>query len=112
MFGLKGNSDIEISVSDLKEKLDKGEDVFILDVREQGEYDFCNLGGYQVPLRDLPKRVKELDPDREIVVMCHSGARSARAVQFLRQSGFSRAKNLAGGIDRWASEIDPKMPRY
>ena len=112
MFGFKGNSDMEISVADLKGKLERGEDVFILDVREQGEYDFCNIGGYLIPLRDLPKRVKELDPNREIVVMCHSGGRSARAVQFLRQSGFSRAKNLAGGIDRWASEIDTRMPRY
>lgn len=112
MFGFKGNSDTEISVADLKEKLDRGEDVFILDVREQGEYEFCNLGGYLIPLRDLPKRVKELDPDREIIVMCHSGGRSARAVQFLRQSGFPRAKNLSGGIDRWAREIDPKLPRY
>ncbi len=112
MFGLRGNSDIEISAADLKEKLDKGKDVFILDVREQGEYNFCNLGGYLVPLRDLPKRINELDSDREIVVMCHSGGRSARAVQFLRQAGFSRARNLSGGIDRWAREIDPNMPRY
>lgn len=112
MFGFGSKSDKEISVADLKAKLDAGEDVFILDVREQGEYDHCNLGGYLVPLRDLPSRIGELDPEREMVVMCHSGARSARAVQFLQQSGFSKAKNLAGGIDRWAREIDPKMPRY
>lgn len=112
MFGFKSNSDREISVAELKGRLDKGEDVFILDVREQGEYERCNLGGHLVPLRDLPNRVNELDPNREIVVMCHSGARSARAVQFLQQAGFAQAKNLSGGIDRWAREIDPKMPRY
>ncbi len=112
MFGQKIDSDKEIAVTELKEKLDKGEDVFILDVREEGEYNFCNLGGYLVPLRHLPNCLNELDPEREIVVMCHSGARSARAVQFLRQAGFSRARNLAGGIDRWAKEIDPGMPRY
>lgn len=112
MFGLKGNSDNEISTGELKERLDKGENIFILDVREQGEYDHCNIGGYLVPLRELPKRINELDSNREIVVMCHSGARSARAAQFLRQSGFARVKNLTGGIDKWAREIDPKLPRY
>lgn len=112
MFGFEGNSNKEISVAELKAKLDSGENVFILDVREQGEYDHCNLGGYLVPLRDLPQRVGELDPQREIVVMCHSGARSARAVQFLQQAGFSNTRNLAGGIDRWAKEIDLKMRRY
>ncbi|HQT92514.1 MAG: hypothetical protein B7X11_01745 [Acidobacteria bacterium 37-65-4] len=112
MFGLRSNSDKEISVAELKERLDKGEDVFILDVREEGEFKLCNLGGYLLPLRDLPNRMKELDPNKEIVVMCHSGARSARAVQFLRQAGFNGAKNLSGGIDRWAREIDPGMPRY
>jgi sulfur-carrier protein adenylyltransferase/sulfurtransferase len=112
MFGFKNSSGKEISVAELKGRLDGGEDVFILDVREQGEYDRCNLGGYLVPLRDLPGRVNELDPNREIVVMCHSGARSARAVQFLQQAGFTQAKNLSGGIDKWAREIDPKMPRY
>lgn len=112
MFGFKQDSDAEISVSELKQRLDKGEEVFILDVREQGEYDHCSLGGYLVPLRDLPGRVGELDPSREIVVMCHSGGRSARAVQFLKKSGFSKVRNLSGGIDRWAREIDPEMPRY
>jgi sulfur-carrier protein adenylyltransferase/sulfurtransferase len=112
MFGIGKNSDKEISVAELKARLDMGEKVFILDVREEGEYKFCNLGGYHLPLRDLPKRVNELDPKQEIIVMCHSGARSARAVQFLRQAGFSSAKNLTGGIDKWAREIDPGMPRY
>lgn len=112
MFGFKNNTDKEISVAELKGRLDKGEKIFILDVREEGEYERCNLGGYLVPLRELPKRVSELDASREIVVMCHSGARSARAVQFLQQAGFAQAKNLAGGIDRWAREVDPSMPRY
>ena len=112
MFGQKSNSGKEISVAELKARLDSGEKVFILDVREEGEYKFCNLGGFLLPLRDLPNRVKELDPNQEMVVMCHSGARSARAVQFLRQAGFAGAKNLSGGIDRWAKEIDPGMPTY
>ncbi len=112
MFGFKENSNREISTGELKARLDKGDDVFILDVREQGEYDHCNIGGYLVPLRELPKRISELDPSREIVVMCHSGGRSSRAAQFLRESGFANVKNLTGGIDKWAKEVDPKLPRY
>ncbi len=110
MFGR--NSESEISVAELKERLDKGEKVFILDVREIGEYNFCNIGGHLIPLRELPNRLEELDRENEIVVMCHSGARSGRAVQYLRQVGFEHAKNLAGGIDRWARDIDPNIPRY
>ena len=112
MFGFKNDSDKDISVTELKARIDKGDDVFILDVREQGEYDNCNLGGHLIPLRELPKRLGELDPDREIIVMCHSGGRSAMAVQLLKRAGFRNARNLSGGIDKWAREIDPSMPRY
>ncbi|HET9182930.1 MAG TPA: molybdopterin-synthase adenylyltransferase MoeB [Candidatus Angelobacter sp.] len=102
----------EISVEDLKRKLDAKEDVFILDVREPHEYKICNINGHLIPLNDLPKRVQELDPSREMVVHCRSGARSARAVGFLRQAGFQNVSNLAGGILAWADRIDPKMPKY
>lgn len=102
----------EISVEDLKKKLDAKEDVFILDVREPHEYKICNINGHLIPLNDLPKRVGELDRDKETVVHCRSGARSARAVGFLRQAGFQNVRNLAGGILAWADRIDPKMPKY
>jgi sulfur-carrier protein adenylyltransferase/sulfurtransferase len=102
----------EISVEQLKRKLDAKEDVFVLDVREPHEYKICNLNGHLIPLNDLPKRVQELDPSKEIVVHCRSGARSARAVGFLRQAGFANVTNLAGGILAWADRIDPKMPKY
>ena len=102
----------EISVEQLKSKLDAKEDVFVLDVREPHEYKICNLNGHLIPLNDLPKRVQELDPAKEIVVHCRSGARSARAVGFLRQAGFANVTNLAGGILAWADRIDPKMPKY
>ena len=102
----------EISVEQLKSKLDAKEDVFVLDVREPHEYKICNLNGHLIPLNDLPKRVQELDPSKEIVVHCRSGARSARAVGFLRQAGFANVTNLAGGILAWADRIDPKMPKY
>jgi rhodanese-related sulfurtransferase len=101
-----------IHVEDLKQRLDNKEDVFILDVREPHEYQICNIGGHMIPLNDLPKRVGELDPARETVVHCRSGMRSAKAVEFLQQSGFKDVKNLAGGILAWAEKIDPKMTKY
>jgi len=102
----------EISVEELKKRLDAKEDVFILDVREPHEYQICNLNGYLVPLNDLPKRVHELDPSKDMVVHCRSGGRSARAVEFLQKAGYTKAKNLAGGILAWADRIDPKVPKY
>ncbi len=102
----------DMTVEELKQRLDKGDDLFVLDVREPHEYQICNLGGHLIPLNDLPKRVSELDSSREIVVHCKMGGRSAKAVDFLRQSGFSRVHNLAGGITAWAERIDPKVPKY
>jgi adenylyltransferase/sulfurtransferase len=102
----------EISVEELKQRMDAKDDLFILDVREPHEYKICNLNGYLIPLNDLPKRVNELDPSKDMVVHCRSGARSAKAVEFLRQAGFSKAKNLAGGILAWADRVDPKVPKY
>ena len=102
----------EISVEELKKKLDAKEDVFILDVREPHEYQICNLNGHLIPLNDLPKRVSELDPAKDMVVHCRSGGRSARAVEFLQKAGYTKAKNLAGGILAWADRVDPKVPKY
>ena len=102
----------EMQVEELKRRLDAGEDLFILDVREPHEYQICNLGGHLIPLGDLPKRVNELDTSREIVAHCKMGGRSAKAVQFLRQAGFTKVKNLTGGITAWADRIDRSMPKY
>ncbi len=102
----------QITVEELKGKVDQGEDIFILDVREPHEYQICNLNGYLIPLGELPKRVHELDSSKEIVVHCQRGGRSQRALEFLLQAGFKKVKNLVGGIDAWAQRIDPKMPRY
>ena len=80
---------------------------------EPHEYEICKLPGSKlIPLGQLPQRVSELDSADEIVVHCKMGGRSARAVQFLLQSGFKKVKNLAGGIDAWAEEIDTSVPRY
>src|SRR5664279_5916223 len=102
----------DMTVEEFKQRRDKGDDLFVLDVREPHEYQICNLGGHLIPLNDLPKRVSELDSSREIVVHCKMGGRSAKAVDFLRQSGFSKVHNLAGGINAWAERVDPKVPKY
>lgn len=102
----------DMSVEEFKRRLDSGENLFVLDVREPHEFQICNLGGYLIPLNDLPKRVHELDSSREIVVHCKMGGRSAKAADFLRQSGFSKVHNLAGGINAWADRIDSTVPKY
>jgi adenylyltransferase/sulfurtransferase len=102
----------EIQPEELKRRLDAREDIFVLDVREPHEYQIVNIKGHLIPLGDLPTRVHELDSSREIVVHCKSGARSAKAVDFLRKSGFKRASNLTGGILAWAERIDPSLPKY
>lgn len=103
----------ELSVEDLKRRLDEGQKVFILDVREPGEYEICRLPGSKlIPLANLVDRWQELDPSNEIVVHCKAGGRSARAVKFLQGKGFSKVFNLSGGVDSWADKIDPSMPRY
>ena len=107
-----GNDVPAISVEELKKKLDAKADIFILDVREPHEYQICNLKGYLIPVGDLPKRVNELDSSREIIAHCKVGGRSAKAVNFLRRSGFKKVYNLTGGITEWAEKIDRTMPKY
>ena len=102
----------EISVEELKRKLDAKDDVFVLDVREPHEYQICNIGGHLIPLGQLSRRINELDPDAHIIAHCRSGKRSADAVEFLRKQGFENVQNLTGGILAWADRIDPKMPKY
>jgi len=102
----------EMEPVELKRKLDAGEDVFILDVREPHEYQICHLNGHLIPLGDLPKRVSELDSARTIVAHCRSGMRSAQAVEFLRTAGFRKVWNLKGGILAWSDTVDPSVPKY
>jgi molybdopterin/thiamine biosynthesis adenylyltransferase/rhodanese-related sulfurtransferase len=102
----------EMTPRELKARLDHGDDLFILDVREPHEYQICHLNGHLIPLGDLPRRVSELDSSREIVAYCRSGKRSADAVEFLRQAGFRKIWNLKGGILAWSDEVDPSVPKY
>ena len=102
----------EITPRELKARLDRRDDLFILDVREPHEYQICNLNGHLIPLGDLPRRVSELDSSSEIVAHCRSGKRSADAVDFLRKAGFRKIWNLKGGILAWSDEVDPSVPKY
>jgi sulfur-carrier protein adenylyltransferase/sulfurtransferase len=104
----------QISVQELKHKLDAKADIFVLDVREPHEYLIANLGAPQIPVGEVERRVGELaaQKNREVVVHCRSGARSQKAALILKQAGFTNVSNLAGGILAWADKIDPSMPKY
>jgi sulfur-carrier protein adenylyltransferase/sulfurtransferase len=104
----------EITVIELKARMDEGRTPFLLDVRRPEELAIANLGGRLIPLAELPERLDELESlkDEEIVVYCRSGARSGQAVAFLHSVGFSNARNLKGGIIAWSREIDPSMQAY
>jgi adenylyltransferase/sulfurtransferase len=102
-----------ISVEELKEKRDRGDSFVLLDVREATEAAISDFpGAVKIPLGTLPRNYQRLKKEEELVVYCRSGARSGQAVQFLRQMGYTKAKNLAGGINRWAEVIDTTMARY
>ena len=97
----------------LKARLDRGERVFILDVREPLEVSLAPFAGAtHIPMRDISSRLAELDPDRETVVVCHHGVRSALVAMHLARMGFARVLNLTGGIDAWSETADPTTPRY
>ena len=102
----------QISVRELKQRLDAGEDLFILDVRAPFEYQIANIGGKLIPMYEVPQRLAEIDRDREIVVHCKLGISSQHVAEFLAQQGYANVKNLAGGIRAWAEQIDPKVQKY
>ncbi|MDR3401599.1 MAG: molybdopterin-synthase adenylyltransferase MoeB [Chthoniobacter sp.] len=103
----------QITVQDLKSKMDGGDKFRLIDVREPFEWDICRIpGATLIPLGQLPSRMSELDSADEIVLQCKSGARSARALKLLQEAGFSKLNNLEGGILAWAEQIDTSMPKY
>jgi adenylyltransferase/sulfurtransferase len=103
----------EITVQELKGKLDRGDDVYLLDVREPNEYQICRIeGSTLIPLGELASRTAELDRNREMVVHCKMGGRSAKAVALLQERGFTRASNLKGGILEWIDRVDPSQSKY
>jgi len=102
----------QITPVELKRRIDAGEDVFILDVREPFEHQIANIGGKLIPQNDVPQRLAEIDRDREIIVQCKSGGRSQRIAEFLLQNGYPKVVNLVGGILAWSDQVDPKVPKY
>jgi adenylyltransferase/sulfurtransferase len=102
----------QITVNELKRRIDAGEDLFILDVREPFEYQIANIGGKLITQGEVPQRLAEIDRDREIIVHCKAGGRSQRIAEFLKQSGYPEVVNVAGGILAWSSEIDATVPKY
>ena len=102
----------QLSAAEVKRRIDAGEDLFILDVREPFEYQIANIGGTLIPLGQIPHRLHEIDREREIVVHCKFGGRSQRVAEFLLQSGYSKVSNLAGGIIAWSDQVDSSLPRY
>ncbi len=106
--------DFEITPEELKKKLDSGEKIVVLDVREPWEIQTARLANStNIPMGDIPAKVhQQLDPEEHIVVMCHHGVRSANVTAWLLQQGFEKVQSLQGGIDRWSRLIDPKVPTY
>ncbi len=108
-----GVSENEIEVTALKTKMDRSDPFFLLDVREVHEFQICRIpGSTLIPLGELPKRVSELNSAADIIVHCKSGVRSAKACDFLRQTGFKKVKNVKGGILAWSDKVDPSIPKY
>lgn len=102
-----------ITPPELKARLEKGDTLVLLDVREQWEFDLAKLNGSTlIPLGTLPQSLAKLNRDAEIIAICHHGMRSADATNFLLQQGFSNVKNLVGGIDAWSAQVDRSVPRY
>src|SRR3954453_236182 len=104
----------EITPAELKQRLDNGEDIQIVDVREDNEVAFCRIpNSIHIPLGQVLNRMNEIDPSRETVVHCKMGGRSARAIEALTQAGFpGKLANLKGGITAWSNEVDPSVPKY
>lgn len=102
----------QMSVQELKQHIDAGDNLFVLDVREPYEYQIANIGATLIPMNQVPSRLNEIDRDREIVVHCHVGGRSQRVAEFLKQNGYQNVSNLAGGIQAWSELIDPSVPKY
>lgn len=102
----------QITVHELKRRRESGEDHLLLDVRETYEQKIAHLGGLLIPQNEVAARLNEMDKNRDIIVHCRSGARSQRIAELLKQNGFTRVSNLAGGILAWSDEIDPSVPRY
>jgi rhodanese-related sulfurtransferase len=102
----------EITVEELKKKMDAAEPIQLIDCREAKEFSISNIGGTLIPMNEIPQHLGEFDPDQELIVLCRTGSRSAMVTEFLRRNGFPNAQNLQGGIYAWNERIDPNVPKY
>jgi adenylyltransferase/sulfurtransferase len=101
------------TVTELKQMIDNKEDFQLVDVREDHEFEVCNLGGLLIPMNTVPDNVDKIVKDKPVVVHCRSGKRSANVINYLKTNhGYTNLYNLEGGILAWADEIDPDMPKY
>jgi rhodanese-related sulfurtransferase len=106
-------TDLELTPSKLKQRLDRGEKLLLVDVREPWEFDVCRIEGAKlIPMGQIPANLQSLDVDDDVICYCHHGMRSLDVAVWLRNQGVASAKSLAGGIERWSQEIDPQVPRY
>jgi rhodanese-related sulfurtransferase len=106
-------SELEISVADLERRRKAGEKLLLIDVREPWEFEVGHIEGAElIPMGAIPANLQALDGDEDVICYCHHGQRSLDVAAWLRAQGVERAQSLAGGIDRWSSEIDPSVPRY
>jgi len=105
--------DLQIAPKEVRERLERGEKLVLVDVREQWEYDLCRIAGAKlIPLKTLPANVAALEEAEEVICYCHHGIRSLDAAAWLRGQGIAGARSLAGGIERWSREVDASVPRY
>lgn len=103
----------QLTPAQLKQRLDRGDAIVVVDVREPWEVAVCALpGARHIPMREIPARAAELPRDTDLVLLCHHGVRSQYVASFLERLGFERLHNLAGGIDAWAKDVDPTMAKY
>ncbi len=102
----------EVTVRELKAMMDSGEDIQVIDVREQNEYEFCNIGAEHIPMGEIIQKADQLSKDKKVIIHCKSGGRSGNVVNALTARGFNNVANLQGGILAWSAEIDPSIPTY
>ena len=106
-------SELEITPAELKKKLDAGERLLLIDVREPWEHQTCRIEGARlIPMRTIPANLQSLDVEEPVICYCHHGMRSLDVAVWLKKQGVESARSLSGGIEKWSAEIDPRVPRY
>jgi rhodanese-related sulfurtransferase len=106
-------ADIEITPREVSERIERGDTFLLVDVREKWEYEAAHVeGSLLIPLREVPMYLEQLTAAGDVVCMCHHGVRSMDAAAWLRSKGLAHARSMAGGIDRWTTDVDPLVPRY